>query len=154
MSEAPEADEAQPDHVTALLDGTRDWLLSDLITVFAQNGMEMDITLNIGGTLVSGTLISGKTYFNEMADGFVKAPGLSTETVQVMDKYWRGWADIYDKPEDAGEDWEPGPASYVHLRNTRCFNGGDSPIPVNRGPLWRGRLSSIDGFWLGSLSSD
>jgi hypothetical protein len=44
-----------------------DWLLQILISVTNSTGIPCPITLNVGGILVSGELVSGLQYFEEFA---------------------------------------------------------------------------------------
>jgi hypothetical protein len=59
-----------------------------------------------------------------------------------------------DAPGEGGEPVPPRPLpGFIHLRNAR-FLAGDQMVPTNRPVLWRGRITAVDGFFLGSLSRD
>jgi hypothetical protein len=43
-----------------------DWFLANQVHLANRFGVEQGITLNVGGVLISGTLINGRNYFKEM----------------------------------------------------------------------------------------
>jgi hypothetical protein len=87
----------------------------------------IDIILNVHGMIVSGELVSYKTY----VDGFVK-PKTDNEQETAVES------------EDR---------NYIHLRNVKFYLSAGNPIPANDSKeiFWRGKLSSIDGFSLAKL---
>src|SRR5438309_374555 len=89
------------------------------------------ITLNVGGMLIAGELISGKTYLQE----FTSQAEQTTSSKQN------------DEPLPDDED-----RHYIHLRNAFFYMTGGTPVPGRgEGFLWRGRLSAVDGFTMGRL---
>ncbi len=88
----------------------------------------IDIILNVHGMIVSGELVSYKTY----VDGFIQP---KTDNEQ-------------DETAVESED-----RSYIHLRNVKFYLSAGNPIPANDSKeiFWRGKLSSIDGFSLAKL---
>lgn len=88
----------------------------------------IDVILNVHGMIVSGELVSYKTY----ADGFVKS---KTD----------------DEPDATTVESED--RNYIHLRNVKFYVSSGNPIPANESKeiFWRGRLSSVDGFSLAKL---
>lgn len=125
----------------------KDWFLQKLVNMVNYGKWSFGITLNVGGFLVSGNLIGGKEYFEGFSDEFAGAlKGLdgADEVKNVLSKN----GDIYTSGEDMSLP------SYVHIKGARFFNTNGNPIPGNRGVWWRGRISEVDGFSLGSLSSD
>ena len=88
----------------------------------------IDIILNVHGMIVSGELVSYKTYVNEF--GKPKTDSQQDETAV--------------KSEDR---------NYIHLRNVKFYVSSGNPIPSNESKeiFWRGKLSSIDGFSLAKL---
>lgn len=151
----------------------QDWFLDQLVEWANRFGVEMGITLNSGGMLVSGQTISGRNYFIELAKefrgdseegslvhtlgGLVEANKQVYETHDLTLKKDEG-ASKSDQGEAVESDDDidslPPPPTYIHLRNARIYAPGQTPIPGNRGVLWRGRISEINGFSLGSLSAD
>jgi hypothetical protein len=88
----------------------------------------IDIILNVHGMIVSGELVSYKTY----VDGFVR-----------------------QKTDDEQEETtvKSDDRNYIHLRNVKFYLSAGNPIPANDSKeiFWRGKLSSIDGFSLARL---
>ncbi|THD83277.1 MAG: hypothetical protein E7812_00345 [Phenylobacterium sp.] len=128
--------------------------MANLIDMANEHGIEVGVTLTVGGSIVSGTIISGVRYFEEFGQLF--ATGLNDPEVAAQTATaFAGWGQIYQTPEgvDAGTFRRPAP-TYIHLRDARFFGVGQTPIPATNGPgfLWRGKISAVDGFSLGSLS--
>jgi len=98
---------------------------------------------NVGGLLVSGHLISESQYLREVQGGAIH----------------KGIARIWEKgePNPADNDTEKEaltPFEYVHLKNARFFLSDKNPIPgTGGGALWRGKLSSIDGYVFGEIQA-
>ena len=88
----------------------------------------INIILNVHGMIVSGELVSYKTY----VDGFIPPKTDSQQDETVVES------------EDR---------NYIHLRNVKFYLSAGSPIPANESKeiFWRGKLSSIDGFSLAKL---
>ncbi len=137
---APEAVEeihAAPDPLLAIL-------------VEAANKFDADIglTLYVSGTVISGILVSGKRFFELMADW------LTAEGAQgLADSLARPIAEMFSTPSTEPGDEEPADLSavYIHLREARVFaSGSDKPLPET---LWRGRLSHVSGWSLGTMKA-
>jgi hypothetical protein len=97
-------------------------------TDLSEEDKYIDIILNVHGMIVSGELVSYKTY----VDGFVR---------QKTDN------------EQDETTVESGDRNYIHLRNVKFYLSAGNPIPANESKeiFWRGKLSSIDGFSLAKL---
>lgn len=138
-----------------LAEKDKDWFLVSLLNIVNRGTIEFGITLNVGGSVVSGTLISGKKYFEEFAALFSAALGPQGDSSEgpSVEESFRQLGQIYDMPEsgEGEEHKQQGPVSYIHLNNASVFFT-DGTIPSNAGVLWRGKLSSVDGFNLGSLT--
>lgn len=124
-----------------------DWFLQSLVNM-ANDGVEVGVTLQVSGLLVSGVLTGGKAYFEGFAEDY--SSGLSDpEAAKTVRDSFAMFGEIYKKD---GEDTTP-PPQYIHLKNARFFNTSGNPIPGNKGVWWRGRISEVAGFMLGSLGS-
>ena len=134
--------------------GSRDWFLKFNLENVIPRGVEFDVTLTVGGSIISGVLISGKTYFEELAVMMEENSNGAGDLSKTLADLWRPNGAVYafEKPDDAPEDWSPPSIGYIHLRNARYFLSGQ-PIPSAPGMLWRGKLSSVDGFSIGSFSA-
>lgn len=91
------------------------------------------VTLVFGGGIVSGNVISRQKYLKLMAD-VLKMPSIAS----------------IPGPTDAGK--RPPPA-FIHLEDARLWNQPAAPMPTTKGPgvVWRGRLTQITGWSLGTL---
>ncbi|BBI98466.1 gas vesicle protein [Ferrigenium kumadai] len=122
-----------------------DWFLQSLVNM-ANDGIEIGVTLQVSGLLVSGVLAGGKSYFEGFAEDF--SSGLNDpEAAESVRGSFAKYGEIYKKE---GDDAPPLP-QYIHLKNARFFNTSGNPIPGNKGVWWRGRISEVAGFTLGSL---
>ena len=131
-----------------------DWFLQQLVEFANSQMMTFGITLNVGGILVSGTLVGGKRFFEgfaqDFADGFERTLG-KTEGAAKIKEYLVQYGKIYERPADDPNVSDP---TYIHLENAKFFSPAGQPIPTNRGMLWRGKIVAVDGFILGSLSAE
>ena len=129
-----------------------DYFLQSLVGL-ANDGLEIGITLTVGGFLVSGILVSGKRYFNDnlAGPGFADHMGESAETIR---DYFRSFGSIYDDATNTPEGAPRPLPTFLHLYNARFFHNSGKPIPANRPIWWRGRISEIQGFTIGSLSAE
>jgi hypothetical protein len=129
----------------------QDWLLEMLVAMVDAQSVSVNITLSVGGSLVSGKLVSGKEYFNSFADqvtaGF-KDMGVSEQTAKVMREQLAQPGEIFH-----GTNTDPklkNKPSYLHLQNARIISGNSTY--ASQSTWWRGRLSTVDGFCLGEAT--
>ncbi|WP_280768084.1 gas vesicle accessory protein GvpU [Salipaludibacillus daqingensis] len=103
----------------------------------------VDMTLNVKGTLVTGTVISTIEYLTSLADEF-------SEENEVE-------KNIYQKLTEAvaslEEEQEP-EVNYVHMKDAKMFSESGKSLPSKGSVLWRGKLSDVDGFFLGKVTSE
>jgi hypothetical protein len=130
--------------------GSIDWFLRSTVETIIAHGVEIGVTLAVGGAIVSGVLISGKKYFEELGDALNAASETEGDIQSVLGDSWRQFTTIYDKPEGAPDDWQAPSAAYLHLRGARYYAPGQRPIPAE-GALWRGKLSAVDAFSVGQF---
>ena len=131
-----------------------DWFLQILVnmTNAGDGSAEFGMTLLVSGFLISGKMVGGAKYFDGFANGF--ASGFADQTVaESIRVSVSQCGEIYktDVTQRAAADQPlPSPA-FVHLKEARFFNTAGDPIPANRGVWWRGRLSEVSGFMIGTL---
>jgi hypothetical protein len=129
---------------------TVDWFLQSLVSIVNDESASLPITLSVGGLLISGEMIDGKTYFNEFArqfkDGF---KGISRETAATIELAFKRLGDVYDpiQKEARWNAYTPKP-HLIHLRNVQIYHAGGPPLLSEKGVLWRVRLEAVDGFSL------
>jgi hypothetical protein len=126
-----------------------DWFLAELVSWANTFGFQAGVTLHVGGTIVSGTMISGAAYFALFRENISVALSASRADVKTpIDEMLSTYGSIYDKPEVTAH-----PGHYIHLRDAYFFDPAGNALPRG-GALWRGKLSAVDGFSLGSLSTN
>ncbi|MCY1514629.1 hypothetical protein D9M68_491780 [compost metagenome] len=116
------------------------------------NGSQIEsigVTLQMGGMLVSGSIVSGAKYFDSFAASFTGS--LNTLDAAARDAVHASLAelgDVFRVPQPA----DPLP-NYIHLADALFFTADGTPI-AGQPTLWRGRTSSVDGFILGRLQAE
>jgi hypothetical protein len=125
-----------------------DWFLQILVNIVNTSDTEIGVTLQVGGFLVSGRLVGGAKYFDGFAADFANSLRGDQESTEYIRSAFSSYGEqLYST---TGET-DAGPL-YIHVKEARFFNTSGKPIPANRGVWWRGRLSEVSGFILGSLS--
>lgn len=100
------------------------------------------ITLVVGGGVITGTLISAKSFFEGFADSLSQAwPGGPNEDLRGSYARW-------GKPE-AAELHE----GFIHLKDARYISGQAVVPSTGSGLLWRGGIDSVSGFSLGTYNA-
>jgi hypothetical protein len=126
-----------------------DWFLQHLVDTVNRTDLEIPITVQVAGFLVSGILVSGKRYFQGFGDDVVAGLGNDAESAESLRSAFAGLGKIYD---DENSVAAIDPPRHIHLRDARVFGTTNSPpVPNNKGVWWRGRLSQVGGFILGIL---
>lgn len=115
------------------------------------NGSQIEsigVTLQMGGMLVSGAIVSGAEYFDRFAAGFTNSLGtIDAETRASVHASLAELGDVFRVPQPA----DPLP-NYIHLSGALFFAADGTPI-AGQPTLWRGRTSAVDGFILGRMQS-
>lgn len=136
-----------------------DWFLEALVD-FVNHGegtTGFGVILNVGGLVISGNLVSVRRYFEGFGKDFgagLSAAGRDDDTVKHFEQVFSQLGKSYATTLDVEKDEELPPPRYIHLENAKFYFPGQQPVPQNRGVWWRGRISHVDGFILGSLSAN
>lgn len=146
-------------HVPAF-DG--DPILAMLTSMANFSGVELDITLFVGGVVISGVLIGGAEYMEAYARQFNATLGdaLSEEDQRSTIEFAEGIArDVYAKdatPEQKTQIRTSNKTMFIHLKDARFVTDGAGMIFLGEEGqgFWRGRLDKVDGFTLGALSAE
>ena len=110
------------------------------------NGMtpfHFDVTISVGGMLISGELVGAKTYF-EAVQTF--AEGLGETTGSFFKTLTEPALEAVRERDNSTHS-----PRYIHL--VRAAFLLDHAAPIAPGVPWRGRLSSVDGFFFGQLAT-
>jgi hypothetical protein len=132
---------------------SQDWFLQELIEL-AEMGLEQGITLTIGGAQIHGNLIGGRRYFEAMVEALNVSSGQGerSELLSTISGLWGRHADVYPGPADERPPLGSAPANYIHLRDASWRSSSADPFPSN-GTYWRGKVSAVDGFMLGTITT-
>jgi hypothetical protein len=140
-----------------------DAVLSELVGVCDDSDFSMAVSVQAGGYLVSGVLISSIDYFGGLA-GLIRGAGGQQAPQQALDAV-AGLFDTFAEQQqrrrerrvallqNANAQIEPDDRVrpvYLHLRNAALIGPAGDLATI---PYWRGRLDHVDAFWLGSLST-
>ncbi|MGE8037908.1 gas vesicle accessory protein GvpU [Lysinibacillus sp. NPDC093692] len=122
----------------------KDVLLSNLVTIVNESPIEIGVTLNVGGSLITGLLIGSNIYMRSISE-LLSGNG---PTADQFAKLFEEIAEEVEKINPEDEDDNPSP-NYIHLKNAKLININGDVIELG---YWRGKLSSIDGFIIANLN--
>ncbi|WP_126389559.1 hypothetical protein [Achromobacter insolitus] len=128
-----------------------DWLLQEWVDQINRLGISASITLQVNGLIVSGVAIPGDLFFEKYAELMASAfrSGSTRIPAEEAEAHFKKYANIYK--EDDTSEIPPAPPEYIHLEDARYWNASGQHIP-GHGVLWRGRLSQVSGYNIGSLT--
>ncbi|WP_100408011.1 gas vesicle accessory protein GvpU [Bacillus solitudinis] len=119
----------------------KDNILEFFVQAANKYDFSLDISLNVKGAVITGTLVSAKEYFDILSESFEDG----SEIAQKL-------SDRLTKAGDEFEAQDDVEAYFIHLKNTKVYCGDSKPTPSRGKILWRGKLSEVDGFFLGKIS--
>lgn len=128
-----------------------DVFLQFLVNLVNNGGQlkSIGVTLQMGGMLVSGSIVSGAAYFDRFAESFADSlSDMDATARQSVRTSLAELGDVFRLPQPA----EPLP-NYIHLADALFFTADGTPI-AGQPTLWRGRSSAVDGFILGQLQAE
>lgn len=157
MSEPPENNNGESTEGIPLIKPIpqKDWFLQSLVNLVntAQGTTTISLTIFSKGIILSGNLINGMTYFEEQSEIWAEATVRAgvDNTIEDGRKLFTDIAEAVYGPmvqAEPGEYEDP----YIHMKVLRVYMG-NSPLESgqNGGFLWRGRISEVDGFTLGTM---
>ncbi len=121
--------------------------LTTLAALSNRANLELGLRLFVGGLVLSGTLVGGDKFFDLMADA-VRNPEAGEGENAFADMY----AEIADEYRArAADENDASWTEYIHLRDAWSHSPGQNPLIVGQ---WRGRLSRIDGWALGTYGQN
>lgn len=135
---------------------SNDEVLEYLIQKVEETKIGPSVTLAIGGLVVVGGLVSSKLYYDYLSSLFDiytdKSKGETIEhkdsiELEALEKYSKDWKESIIKLRDK-KDGDNDRPTHIHLHNVEVWEVF-STEPF-RFEYWRGKLSSIDGFSLGT----
>ncbi|WP_191566312.1 gas vesicle accessory protein GvpU [Metabacillus idriensis] len=120
---------------------SKDSVLEFFVKASNKHDFSLDITLNVKGSVISGTMVSAKEYFDALSETFEDGSEIAQELSEQLS--------IASESVESNGDTE---AHFIHLKNTKVYIGDSKSTPSKGQILWRGKLKEIDGFFLGKIS--
>jgi hypothetical protein len=118
-----------------------DDLLSFLTYYFDRQERQglLPLTVSVGGTVVTGMLISEDEYFSRVGTKFSREmAGPTVEGQESLDRFFSSWPD-----RRVGEADPQAKFAHVHLADAQVILSGGGMLPP---VLWRCRTDAIDGY--------
>lgn len=108
--------------------------------------LSMGMTLNIGGNVITGTLIGIDEYFEmlgaQLKDALERMSGESLDEAPFSRK---------DDTDEDESDNDFIATRFIHLKGAHIMDAAGNRLPSGDGILWRGRLSEVTGFVFGHI---
>ncbi|PKR79148.1 gas vesicle protein GvpU [Halalkalibacillus sediminis] len=117
-----------------------DALLEQIINQVHSGELSVDVSLNVNGTLVTGTIISASEYLDTVAGYF---SGKSDAEKKMKEKLSQGKEQLDNQRETE--------INFIHLKDANFFDEKGNALPSEGGVLWRGKLTQVDGYFLGKI---
>ena len=125
-----------------------DRLLQTLALVPEKTSIELGITLNLDGLLVTGFIISQEVYFEQLTEG-VRKTNADDEMKSLLEDFLSQLKDpIIEGTADKGTF-----PRFIHLRDAKLYPSEGQGMPSLGSTLWRGDIDSVSGFCLGEMYS-
>lgn len=126
---------------------TVDQVLQFLVAAINQSDASagIDLTLTVGGTLVTGTLVSVPEWMRRLSATCARSTPESG-----LDVVFSEIADDAEAARAANPD-DLDSVRHIHLADCVHYVGGETRLPTDGRALWRGRLSQVDGWTFGRL---
>ncbi|HZG73631.1 MAG TPA: gas vesicle accessory protein GvpU [Chondromyces sp.] len=118
----------------------KDNILEFFVQAANKHDFSLDVTLNVKGAVITGTMIPAKEYFEMLSETIED----DSEVAQLL-------SEQFAKAGEAAQTSDDSEAHFVHLKNTKVYCGDSKPTPSKGKILWRGKLSEVDGFFLGRI---
>ena len=128
---------------------SKDWFLQFLVNLANKNSFELEVTLMVGGLLISGTLAGVRQYFDDLGAYFAAPLDARENSTEVTETFKK----IGDQCSCVSPSEQTETPSYIHLKDARFFDPRGNSIPGQKGTWWRGRISEVQGFAPGILCS-
>lgn len=119
---------------------TKDNILEFFVQAANRHDFTLDITLNVKGSVITGTLVSAKEYFDTLSETFEDGSEISQLLSEELAETGK-----------AAQTNNSSEAYFIHMKNTKVYCGDSKPTPSIGEILWRGKLNEIDGFFLGRI---
>jgi len=119
---------------------TKDNILEFFVKAANIHDFTLDITLNVKGAVITGTIVSAKEYFETLSEIFDDGNEVAQKLSEQLSR----------AGESAHSDGSS-EANFIHMKETKVYCGDSKSTPSKGEILWRGKLSEVDGFFLGKI---
>lgn len=116
-----------------------DYVLISLVDFCNNSTFEVGITLFMGGSIITGIMVSGKNYTDSVASLMDKAGG------NALAEWFRNFGEETFGPESKISEDIP---TMIHLKEATIYDG----TVTHKLGWWRGRIKSVDGHSMGIMS--
>jgi len=128
----------------------QDIALQSWARLVEQQGMEIEVMLQMEGLLVFGTMVSTRSYaqfYINLHEQMYRQQ--EPETADFLQEYYTALIPLDDQPE-IGPEGLPLMIRYIHLRDSTIMSAGHK-VKV---PYWRGKINQVDGFVVGASAEE
>lgn len=132
--------------------GSVDKALCALVAIPERTNIELGITLSVGGLIISGYLVSEADYFLQMMD-IVGETSAEADVKDTLKDFLAQLKESLQPKDDENDEEHLRLPDFVHLRSAKMYPSQGQGMPTQGQALWRGRISSVDGFSLGEIIS-
>ena len=119
---------------------SKDNILEFFVKAANLHDFSLDITLNVKGAVITGTMVPAKEYFDTLSEIFEDGNEVAQKLSEQLSR--AGESAL----SDGGSE-----ANFIHMKETKVYCGDSKSTPSKGEILWRGKLSEVDGFFLGKI---
>ncbi|ULT55703.1 gas vesicle protein GvpU [Neobacillus drentensis] len=119
---------------------TKDNILEFFVQAANKHNFSLDITLNVNGSVITGTIISAKEYFDTLSEIFKDGDDIAIMLSEQLSNAGKSTQSDIDSE-----------ANFIHMKETKVYCGDSKPTPSKGDILWRGKLTEVNGFFLGKI---
>lgn len=114
---------------------------------FEDSDNQFGITLTVNGTVISGNVIPRGRWIKLWLDQIRRAsPQMADGLAPAYEALWASWKERTRLRDE--QDLPQLPVGFIHLQDAKIWQGDGVPISVE---IWRGRISKVDGWCMGTL---
>lgn len=118
--------------------------LQELVFWVEKKDAELGITLLVKGLVVFGVLISGKSYFEGLAETVASASGDLESKDLARSRFLNKGEEYQLAVEESNNHWD---FAYIHLKNAQF--PAVLKFPKDQSTFWRVKIEEVDGFSIG-----
>ena len=133
-------------------DAQPDPMLRAIAAVPEHSPLELGITLNVKGLIITGFIISQKTYFDALITGLGEV-SQDNELKTSLQHFLGELKDklVSERQTKTANSEQPVLPKLIHLRNVKIYPSEGRGMPTYGDALWRGKIDAVDGFTLGEM---